>query len=220
VQSGGESPLKGHEPSGDGSLREKEALSALHWLREVLDPERSVVFLNTDSVPALESRAGDEAAGGGVLSNQIEAELVCQITGNFPLHWRWRGLPCVVLMMMMMTIHARRALVVRPGSCRPGHHLALPRSSQAHPQPHGQGRPSPLSLLFTVFGSLLIIQRARLFGGQINDVTGDATEIHTVDKYQGRDKDCIIVSLVRSNAEKKVLSPLFLFLLRLAAWWS
>lgn len=69
-------------------MREKEeALSALHWLREVLDPERSVVFLNTDSVPALESRAGDEAAGGGVLSNQIEAELVCQITGNSPPHW-------------------------------------------------------------------------------------------------------------------------------------
>jgi hypothetical protein len=82
LQSGGESPFKGHETSG-GSVREKEALSALHWLREVLDPERSVVFLNTDSVPALESRAGDEAAGGGVLSNQIEAELVCQITGNY-----------------------------------------------------------------------------------------------------------------------------------------
>lgn len=49
-------------------------------------------------------------------------------------------------------------------------------------------------------------------------MTGDATEIHTVDKYQGRDKDCIIVSLVRSNAEKKVLECLFL--LRLAAWWS
>ncbi|KJE89042.1 helicase [Capsaspora owczarzaki ATCC 30864] len=29
-------------------------------------------------------------------------------------------------------------------------------------------------------------------------------EMHTVDKYQGRDKECIIVSLVRSNAEKNL----------------
>ena len=29
-------------------------------------------------------------------------------------------------------------------------------------------------------------------------------EILTADKSQGRDKDCILMSLVRSNAEKKV----------------
>jgi hypothetical protein len=68
---------------------------ALHWLRQALDPERSVVFLNTDSVPAPESRTGDEAAGSGVLSNQIEATLVCQIAGSFLLtfylyDWRLR----------------------------------------------------------------------------------------------------------------------------------
>ena len=29
-------------------------------------------------------------------------------------------------------------------------------------------------------------------------------EVNTVDKYQGRDKECIIISLVRSNPQKDV----------------
>ena len=30
-------------------------------------------------------------------------------------------------------------------------------------------------------------------------------EVHTLDKYQGRDKDCILVSFVRSNNQSKKL---------------
>ena len=30
--------------------------------------------------------------------------------------------------------------------------------------------------------------------------------MNTVDKYQGRDKDCIIISFVRSNTKKNVRS--------------
>lgn len=36
----------------------------------------------------------------------------------------------------------------------------------------------------------------------------DAVEVDTVDKFQGRDKDCIVISLVRSNPEKNVGSLL------------
>jgi DNA replication ATP-dependent helicase Dna2 len=31
-------------------------------------------------------------------------------------------------------------------------------------------------------------------------------EVYTVDRYQGRDKDCILLSLVRSNTEQNVMS--------------
>ena len=43
---------------------------------------------------------------------------------------------------------------------------------------------------------------------QLNQVNISNIEVHTVDKYQGRDKDCIIVSLVRSNAQQNVSGDL------------
>ena len=36
----------------------------------------------------------------------------------------------------------------------------------------------------------------------------NGVEVSTVDKYQGRDKECIIVSLVRSNTERRIGSLL------------
>ncbi|RDD47872.1 DNA replication ATP-dependent helicase/nuclease DNA2 [Trichoplax sp. H2] len=37
-----------------------------------------------------------------------------------------------------------------------------------------------------------------------NIEASDSVEVHTIDRYQGRDKDCIIISLVRKNMEKKI----------------
>ena len=39
-------------------------------------------------------------------------------------------------------------------------------------------------------------------------LNGCDVEVSTVDKYQGRDKDCIVVSLVRSNTERRIGSLL------------
>ncbi|KAL6069587.1 Tripartite DNA replication factor [Balamuthia mandrillaris] len=39
---------------------------------------------------------------------------------------------------------------------------------------------------------------------KINARVNNAIEMHTVDKFQGRDKDCVVISLVRSNEEKNV----------------
>lgn len=66
-------------------MREKEAIYSLDWLRQAIDPQRTVIFLDTDSVPAPESRASDDG-NTGVLSNQIEAQLVYRITGTTTLN--------------------------------------------------------------------------------------------------------------------------------------
>ncbi|PWN42091.1 hypothetical protein IE81DRAFT_314288 [Ceraceosorus guamensis] len=43
------------------------------WLQRVIQPDCKVVFLNTDHLPAPESRVGE------LVQNEVEAELVCQI---------------------------------------------------------------------------------------------------------------------------------------------
>lgn len=109
------------------------------WLLDALIPSRPVVFLDTDGVPAPETRSEH------LVSNETEALLVYQL-----------------------------AFVLLKGGL----------------QPASLGIISPyrhqLKLISQVFH--------RNTNGKQNEI-----EINTVDKYQGRDKSCIIVSLVRCN---------------------
>ncbi|CAG8593896.1 4276_t:CDS:10 [Paraglomus brasilianum] len=109
------------------------------WLRQLVSPERRAVFVDTDSVPAFDSRTGD------VVHNEIEAQLVYQVTTAL--------LACGVEESSIGIISVYR---------------------------------SQLRLL-----SQLLRGHSQL-------------EISTVDKYQGRDKECILVSLVRSNEKQAV----------------
>lgn len=103
-----------------------------------------MVFLDTDGVPAPETRAEH------LVSNETEAQLVHQLA-------------CALL--------------------------------RAGLQPSSLGIISPyrhqLKLITQVFN--------RDANGKQNEI-----EINTVDKYQGRDKACIVVSLVRSNEHSNV----------------
>ncbi|PKI63438.1 hypothetical protein CRG98_016105 [Punica granatum] len=106
------------------------------WLKEVLDPTRPVVFMNTDLLPALEEK--DHKA----VNNPIEASIIAEVTGE----------------------------LVNNGIMGEEIGIITPYNSQAN-----------------------LIQAA---------VTS-SVEIHTIDKYQGRDKDCILVSFVRSCEKMK-----------------
>jgi DNA replication ATP-dependent helicase Dna2 len=115
----------------------------LNLLNDFINSKR-VLFLDSDAVPAFETRTGD------ALKNDTEATLVRLIVN---------------------------ALLV----------CGVPTSSIG---------------VISPYRTQLKIIRHNL----VNSI-----EVHTVDKFQGRDKDCIIVSLVRSNAENNVISPSALF---------
>lgn len=102
------------------------------WLQEVLNPERQVIFINTDMLPALEVKDCK------TVNNPIEAHIVSEVTDKLVC----RGIQ--------------------------GEDIGIitPYNSQADLIRHCISTP---------------------------------VEIHTIDKYQGRDKDCILVSFVRSS---------------------
>ncbi|XP_057510867.1 DNA replication ATP-dependent helicase/nuclease JHS1-like [Actinidia eriantha] len=102
------------------------------WLKEVLDPIRPVIFINTDMLPALESKDGK------TVNNPIEANIIAEATEE----------------------------LVNKGIEVEDIGIITPYNSQAN---------------------------------LIRHAVSASVEIHTIDKYQGRDKDCILISFVRSN---------------------
>lgn len=107
------------------------------WLQEILDPKKPVIFINTDSLSAFESRHDK------IVNNPTEAYIVSKVTRE---------------------LLDRGVLAKEIG-------IITPYNSQAD-----------------------LIQR----------VFDSGVEIHTVDRYQGRDKDCIILSFVRSNEFSRI----------------
>ncbi|KAK3813079.1 MAG: AAA domain-containing protein, partial [Benniella sp.] len=109
------------------------------WLEQILDPQRSVTFVDTDALPAREVQVGNSTR------NPTEALLVRQLV---------------------------EALISG----------GIPETDI--------GIISHLRAQLKVLSQLLH--------------TRPLLDIHTVDRYQGKDKECVIVSLVRSNMEQHV----------------
>jgi DNA replication ATP-dependent helicase Dna2 len=108
-------------------------------LRQLLDEKCKAVFIDTDGIPAHESRAGD------LIQNEIEAELVRQVT---------------------------EALII------------------------GGVSPDQVGIITLYKQQVKLI--SHLLGGR-KDI-----EILTADRSQGRDKEVVIFSMVRSNDEGRV----------------
>ncbi|CAN1195509.1 DNA replication ATP-dependent helicase/nuclease JHS1 [Linum perenne] len=113
--------------------------SCSSWLQEVLNPDRAVVFINTDMLPTL-------GANDSKSKNPIEAYIVSEVV----------------------------KVLTNSGTEGKDIGIITPYNAQTN-------------LLKTV-------------------VRQDSVEIHTIDKYQGRDKDCIMVSFVRSAENPKSYS--------------
>ncbi|GMY22919.1 DNA replication ATP-dependent helicase/nuclease JHS1 isoform X2 [Fagus crenata] len=111
--------------------------SCSSWLREVLNPTKPVVFIDTDMLPAFEAK--DQKA----VNNPVEAYIIAEVTEQ----------------------------LVNNGIEGEDIGIITPYNAQAN-----------------------LIRHA---------VYITSVEIHTIDKYQGRDKDCILVSFVRSSENPK-----------------
>ncbi|KAK2650910.1 hypothetical protein Ddye_018399 [Dipteronia dyeriana] len=107
------------------------------WLKEVLNPSRPVIYINTDMLPAFEEK--DQKT----VNNPIEGQIVAKITEE----------------------------LVNNGIEGEDIGIITPYNSQVN-----------------------LIRHA---------LSVSSVEIHTIDKYQGRDKDCIVVSFVRSSEHPK-----------------
>ncbi|KAL6843952.1 hypothetical protein ACP4OV_026523 [Aristida adscensionis] len=105
-------------------------------LKEILNPDRAVIFANTDQIPALEAKENR------TLNNPTEAHIISWITKE----------------------------LLRRGVAQDDIGIITPYNAQVN-----------------------IIQQC----------TDGLVEVHTIDKYQGRDKECIIVSFVRSSMNSK-----------------
>ncbi|KAJ9114076.1 hypothetical protein QFC22_005896 [Naganishia vaughanmartiniae] len=104
------------------------------WISQTLLPNVKTVFLNTDQMPAKEARAGD------LVYNQVEANLVFQLTSE----------------LVACGIKEEQIGVITPYR-----------------------------------------QQIKMLSAMLQDMKG--IEVMTSDKSQGRDKDCIVISMVRSN---------------------
>jgi len=127
-------------------------ISSQNWLMQVLNPSKSVVFLDTDNMPALDSCTDNGHTGGTeVVINRKEAKIAS---------WLAHALvSCGVLM-------------------------------------------EEIGIL-TPYRSQVSTIRQELRRLHVKE-----TDTKTIDKYQGKDKPCVIVSFARSNPKKKIGSIL------------
>ncbi|GAA5836873.1 hypothetical protein JCM9279_007686 [Rhodotorula babjevae] len=120
-------------------LREK-AGEMEPWLREVVDPSRSVLFVDTDALPARERR------NGSLIDNELEGELIKQSVAAL----------------------------------------------------------STCGIASSDLGVITLYRQQIKLLSRLLEPSFPGVEVLTADRSQGRDKECILVSLVRSNTGGRV----------------
>eukprot|EP00980_Cylindrotheca_fusiformis_P003269 scaffold738_cov124-Cylindrotheca_fusiformis.AAC.8 len=145
------------------SLPQASSKTAYPWLKAVLDPQRSVVFVDTDNVkkdprPVYERRSYNETGVG----DSMEA-----LEGTLGGNSRGSVINQTEVSLIRIIIRGLLSCGVAPTSVG-------------------------------------VISPFRAQDSNIASWKGDGLELSTIDRYQGRDKDVVILSTVRSNIEGKV----------------
>ncbi len=142
----------------------KETLNTGHWLKDILRPDKPVIFVDTDGigVPSLEKRTDIRMLSpdsSNVSNNGSKASRVTYSKGG------------LVNRVEASLVDTCIAGLIR---CR------VPIED--------------IGVICPYRSQLKVLKSPAVLGKY-----GEDLEVQTVDKYQGRDKPCIIVSLVRSN---------------------
>ncbi|GMH21627.1 hypothetical protein Nepgr_023469 [Nepenthes gracilis] len=124
----------------NAKLQFSSSVAMPSWLKQVVNADKPVIFINTDMLAAF------EANGIKAINNPVEAYIVSE----------------VVRMLINLGIEKEEIGIITP------------YNSQAN-----------------------LIQHT---------VNMTSVEVHTIDKYQGRDKDCILVSFARSSCNPRNFS--------------
>jgi DNA replication ATP-dependent helicase Dna2 len=152
-----------------------------HWLLHALQGAATVRFLDTDATPAARAAAGHEGAPAA-----WEARLASAAAAGGGGGLLENRLEAAVVAVLVMT-------VLRCGGRGEDVGVIAPFRSQ-------------LRLLRRVVDSCAAAAAAAPGAADADALSGEAgvVEIDTVDRFQGRDKEVILVSMVRSNAEGDV----------------
>ena len=155
------------------------------WLRQLVDPAARVCFVNTDTMLP----ASREEARGSRIVNPVEAKLCAQIVEAL----RYVGVPGSDV--GIMTVYRSQLALLRHEIHRQQQRrraLRQQRHDASHPCHHHHHAQAPNS------------NAAGPQEEQSCDEDSSQVEMHTTDKFQGRDKEIVILSLVRSNEGKNI----------------
>eukprot|EP01132_Coremiostelium_polycephalum_P010214 gene10214-12525_t len=141
------------------------------WLYEICRPDRKVLFLNTDELPAPENSFGD------LYYNKTEARVLAKIVNCLTLHLGIKHKDIGIISFYRLQIKFIREEILSILKSTDQKTKSMVNDSQIDLDiDNNNSKTTPPSLISNL-------------------------DIQTIDKYQGSDKDCIVISLVRSNKE-------------------
>ncbi|KAJ1885274.1 DNA replication endonuclease-helicase Dna2 [Coemansia sp. S17] len=167
--------LPPHEVESPVSPGETAAAVNLSWVVDVLDPARGAVFVDTDKLQGRESRS----EGSDLVYNATEIRIIKVLTSVLQAC----GIEGRNVGMLSPYRTQLRQLEIEYGIRLESGDIAQPLAADE------EGSEDPVS------------SNADHANGTI---VYNGIEMHTIDRYQGRDADVIIVSWVRSNSHQAI----------------
>eukprot|EP00762_Andalucia_godoyi_P003960 ANDGO_05638.mRNA.1 DNA replication ATP-dependent helicase/nuclease DNA2 len=161
------------------------------WFRRVVSSDQSVIWVDCPSSETVSSQ--------GVV-NQTEANLVAEIVAALVLGGLSHDSIGIITPLLSQSRLVRESLGCLPFLGKQTMNFKPTSWENLRSKEADSFLSSSADSAWAATDAADEIERAPFVAGS----TGMSIEVHTIDKYQGRDKECVIVSLVRSNSEERI----------------